>query len=78
MMLMFMKCSANVEAKHQGCYRLAHWRSGTLTDGGAVDPRSVEGSWQEVLVCGGEGVGGGWRGRQCRLGGAGGVKRRWK
>ena len=22
MMLMFMKCSANVEAKHQGCYNL--------------------------------------------------------
>jgi len=25
MMLMFMKCSANVEAKHQGCYTGGQW-----------------------------------------------------
>ena len=48
---------------------LAHWRSGTLTDGdavdhhGAVDPHIVEGSRQEVLVCGGEGEGTGEGGR---------------
>ena len=25
MMLMFMKCSANVKAKHQGCYKYVDW-----------------------------------------------------
>ena len=40
-----------------------------LTDGSAVDcrdvvdPHGAEGSGQEVLVCGGEGVGDFWRGR---------------
>ena len=58
--------------------RHAHWRSGTLTDGGIVDHHSVvdphgsEGSRQGVSVCGGwverggergEATQGGWRWR---------------
>ena len=64
--------------------RLAHWRSGTLIDGGivdhhgVVDPHGMEGSRQGVLVCGG-----GWRGegkdwRRRRVGGAEGGERQWK
>ena len=51
--------------------RLAHWRSGVLTDGGAIDRCAAEGSGQEVLVCRG-------RGRRCKVGGTGGGERRRK
>jgi hypothetical protein len=41
--------------------------TGMLIDGGAIDPRSIEGVRQDALVCQCEGEGGGW----CRVGGTG-------
>ena len=64
--------------------RLARWRSGALTNGstvdhcGPVDPFIMEGSRQEVSVCGGRGWVEGEGGRRRRVGGAGGDERRQK